>query len=122
MRVDAACLCLWIADLAKVSTHVLDPRHTLRCTCSRDDWRSQADCVPFSLDRATTYGRFDIARLFVRSGSRPNSQDSNGATPSHTAARNGQLGVVKLLLGCGADVYVKDNKNQIPYPLVGTTK
>jgi Ankyrin repeats (many copies) len=44
--------------------------------------------------------------------SNPNSQDSSGQTPSHTAAWNEQYDIVKLLLELGTDVINMRNGNE----------
>jgi len=42
----------------------------------------------------------------------PNSQDTDGWTPLHTAARDGRLDILKLLLESGADVDARNGQNQ----------
>jgi hypothetical protein len=46
-----------------------------------------------------------------------NTQDKNGFTPLHFAARNGNVALVKLLLQKGADLSIKNNAKKTPLEL-----
>ena len=66
------------------------------------------------LDLASGNG---VARLLVSSGSNVNSQDQQGWTPLHSAARSGHLGVVGLLMDSGADIGMRNDSGKTPLDL-----
>ncbi|KAH9502358.1 hypothetical protein Btru_073531 [Bulinus truncatus] len=48
----------------------------------------------------------------------PNRQDILGNTPLHLAVCRGDSKIVKLLIGCGANIHLKDNVNRTPLCIV----
>ncbi len=50
-------------------------------------------------------------RMLLEAGSRADEKDAEGMTPMHLAARADDAGVVALLVGAGADVNSRENRN-----------
>ena len=61
------------------------------------------------------HGHLESASLLLKSSSNPNPQDSDGCTPLHSAAQNGHLQIVKVLLESGADLYVRNFLNKTAF-------
>jgi ankyrin repeat protein len=61
------------------------------------------------LHMASGLGHAEILMLLIeRTGAKPDMVNRSLATPLHLACRNNKEKVVKFLIGCGADVNLKD--------------
>jgi ankyrin repeat protein len=58
--------------------------------------------------RAAARGEVEIVQVLVEGGGDPDIQDWEGRTPLSYAAEGGHVGVVRLLLGYGVDVFSRD--------------
>ena len=55
--------------------------------------------------------------MLVDHGANVNARQQNHWTPLDLSARNGHLGIVKLLLERGADVHAQNDDGETPYQL-----
>ncbi|HIJ73886.1 MAG TPA: hypothetical protein HPP83_07275 [Candidatus Hydrogenedentes bacterium] len=73
------------------------------------DWRGHIETE--QLLRHTTF--------LLDSGAKVDARDARGQTPMHNAARAGNMRVMELLLGNGADINDRDNLGIVPLQCVG---
>lgn len=69
------------------------------------------------LQMAVISGHKHMVELLIENGALLDAVDSSGYTPLHDAVMNGDFAKVLLLLGCGADVETKDNRERTPLRL-----
>ena len=61
------------------------------------------------LHKAAQLGHSEILMLLLeRTGAKPDLVNAQLATPLHVACRNNKTGVVKFLIGCGAEANLQD--------------
>lgn len=67
---------------------------------------------------ATEAGHEEMVAFLIARGADVNIQEEfSGETPLHCAARNGQLGIARILLDAGADINAIDGNDQPPLAL-----
>lgn len=73
----------------------------------------QVDCHGMTcLHYAVKSGmQYDMVRLLLEFGATPNCTDDQGYSPLHWAVREGNLPLVNVLLGAGADVNIQDDED-----------
>ena len=76
--------------------------------------QTNIDLEGWTLHRAATENRIDIARSLIARGDDVDARWKDGNTPLHAAASNNSLDVARLLIEHGADIEAKDDDGDTP--------
>jgi acetoin utilization deacetylase AcuC-like enzyme len=103
------------------SSHVSQQRVLDICKLLIDHGASVAllnNRVQSCLHIVAQQGFEQVANYFLLKGCPVNSVDSVGDSAAHIAARNAHLGLLKVLIDCGANLHIRNNQAKCPLDVV----